>query len=644
MIREVWGNRTVSDDAINRCVSILRTLLSPSDKNAYIETVVRRGFISHFPDAPDDVQPPAKRSRRLSAVVFTALALAIFVVVYFATRDFSVPSPEILETPGDGLPMVAVLPFDYSGFEEDGEFFANGILDDLLTQLAQLESMRVISRTSVQDYRGTQLNIREIGRELGADAILEGSIQAVDQQIRINMQLIDARTDAHLWAQRYDRELLPANIFAVQSEIARAVSTAMHATLTTQDAEQLAILPTNNMAAYRAYHRAMEIRDTQGVDAPGYIAALEESVTLDTEFVRAWAELAGYLSFQNFSIQEDESILRIERILEHIQDLAPDSADYLIAQSYYTYYVLRDYEKALQLILRAQSLKPSDVRVLELKSNIQRRLGDFSGKIESTRQARTLDPRNRVWTAIIVNNLMLAHRYEEARREIENAPFRSLGLASHQSFLEIGNLQDIRQRPGVLMALQAEYETQTHPYDLWDAHIAAREYEMAAQYLDVLKTTGLDIYFPTVTGISQISSNAIISYWFTQDGNRLNPLLTQARTSLEERRDEDGEYLHRNQYLALAVVTAAEGDKAETERLVRTWMRLAIDDLASLANIRHYACRVLGMAGSAAAVECIRTALIEPSRVAPFYEPYLPYYDSIREEPEFIGLLAEIGE
>ena len=135
----------------------------------------------------------------------------------------------------------------------------------------------------------------------------------------------------------------------------------------------------------------------------------------------------------------------------------------------------------------------------------------------------------------------------------------------------------------------------------------------------------------------------IITYWLLQNTDRLDQLLIEARNKLDTARDSDGNYIDKNQNLTEAFVSAAEGNRQETERLVRAWMRHAGEDLAELATKRHFSCRALGMAGAtAAAIECIRTSLVEPSYVMPFQEPFLPYYDLIREQPEFLSMLAEI--
>ena len=168
-----------------------------------------------------------------------------------------------------GPPMVAVLPFTAIGTTDDSAFFATGVHDDRLTQLAQQPSMRVISRTSVLEYKDTQKNIREIGAELGADAVLEGGIQTAGDRIRINAQLIDARTDEHLWAETFDRELTASNIFDVQTEIARAIASALHGTLASDTATGNGLIPTSNMAARTCWRKRSGSSRTSPLSRPG---------------------------------------------------------------------------------------------------------------------------------------------------------------------------------------------------------------------------------------------------------------------------------------------------------------------------------------------------------------------------------------
>ncbi len=644
LIAAVWDERIVSDDAVNRCISILRHMLSPDDQNAYIETVVRRGYISHFPASPAEKPHTVQSPRRRNYLILAAFVSLTAIIFYSAVERFTYTPAEVQVEQREGLPMVAVLPFTSSGFAGDSEFFANGIHDDLLTQLAQLQSIRVISRTSVLEYQDSNRNIREIGQELGADAILEGGIQRIGNKIRINAQLIDTHSDTHLWAGQYDRELQPANIFDVQTDITRAIASALQATLTEQDTAQLSVLPTENMAAYRAYHRAMEIRGSKQMGDPTYIAVLEEAVNLDPKFVRAWAEIVGTLSLENFSLQNPESIQRIEQILENIRTLAPKSADYLIAQAFYTYYILRDYDQAYQLVTRAQKLRPSDELVVELKSWIERRLGDFEAMTESRRLSQKLDPRNPRWTIGLVRILMMTHHYDEASQEIENSPFQKFELSVLNSILQLREHQDPGRWLAALTALQEEFENVSNPLDLWDAHIAKRDYAAAEKLFSGVSAVRQFSGHWTTAERWGVDIYSIINYWFLQASDRLDPLLIQGRLKLDERRDSDDDFLIDMEYLLImAFLSAAEGNTQETEHLIRAWQRAATEDLATLANLRHYSCRALGMAAATtAAVQCIRTGLVEPSLVMPFMEPYLPYYDLIRDEPEFVGLLADI--
>ena len=540
-------------------------------------------------------------------------------------------------------PMLAVLPFVSTGPGGDSEILASRIHDDLLTQLAGLQSIRVIARTSVAEYKDTVKNIGEIGKELHADAILEGSVQSTGDRILVNVQLIDAKTAKHLWTETYDRESSPASIFDVQTEIARAITSALRVTLTAQDATQLAAIPTENVAAYEAYHRALEIRDSAGIEEAAYRQALEEAVAQDPTFTRAWAELEGSLSFEYFRQKDPGLLQRAEQILDRIQTLAPKSGDYLIAQAYYNYYVLKNYDRALQIITQAQDMMPSDVRLVELKSWIQRRQGDSDGRVESLRLAHTLDPRNPRRTNSLVIDLMLTHRYEDAQVEIENSALQDFELSYWYNFLLLREHRDLGRWAEGVTKLQEESDGAGGLGATWEARIATRDYAAAEQLVDDMQeriTPGED-----PTSLSEKKLDQIITYSLMQQSDRLAELLIQARSILEKNRNSDGDLHPGDLNLEMAFVTAAEGNAEETERLVQRWRLGAAKDLAELTNYRQYSCQALGIAGAtAAAVECIRTGLVEPSMVMPFMEPFLPYYDSMREDPLFVDLLADLDD
>lgn len=593
--------------------------------------------------------PGTGRKLDIALLLMLAIAIGLFVEQRInsgervATTSATEPVAE-----RSGPPMLAVLPFVSASLEGESAFFAVGVHDDLLTQLAQIHSLRVISRTSVLEYRDTVLNIRDIGKALGADAILEGGVQSAGNRIRINAQLIDAKTDEHLWAQTFDRELSPANIFDVQTEIARAITTALRSTLTEQDAAQLSVIPTENMAAYRAYHRAMEIRDDSlsAFDQPAYREALEEAVALDPTFTRAWAELVGTLSYQVFFNDTDPEVTRrAEEALEIIRSIAPNSADHLVGQAYYAYYVLRAYDKALQLVVRAGDMRPSDVRIMELKSWIERRQGNFDGRIETIRKIVKLDPRNSNYAALLINDFMLTHRYDEAKELLDESDFQGREFSYWKILFQFREHEDLGRWAADLKSHQEEFAADSTPYYLWELHIARRDYAGAEELLPELRESpvlGDDVQ----PYLSSREAGTIITYWMQGPSDRLSESLIEARLHLDEHRNSDGEFVFNDINSDMALVAAAEGNREEVERLLRQRWRPGIeDDLAERLLDLRYSCQVLGMVGAAAAaVDCIRSALEEPSAVIQFVEPYLPYYDAIREEPEFVKMMAEFAE
>jgi TolB-like protein len=595
-------------------------------------------------DADESTHVPATgRQLNIAMVVMFAVAIGFFVAGRLS-KDIG----DDQVTARDGPPMVAVLPFAAVGGGEDSIFFAAGVHDDLLTQLAQQPSMRVISRTSVLEYKDTQKNIREIGEELRADAILEGGVQSAGDRIRINAQLIDARTDEHLWAETFDRELTASNIFDVQTEIARAIASALHGTLGEPAGTEAGLIPTKNMAAYRLYHEALAMRHS-GFDATSYQAhsheeyrgLLREAAELDPAYTRPQAELVGSLALASFGRENQASTAEAEQVLANIATVAPGSADHLIAQAYYTYYIIEDYDLAHEIASQAQTLKPSDPRLAEIKSWIERRQGDYDAMIESQRLARALDPRNKRWTGTIVWNLTLDHRYDEAWAEYETIDEPGYLVSTNGAVLRMREHRDFGRLAADFRALYDEFDGDFPIQDLVWFRTANREYAVAAELLDQIPDPAEGLQWRI--GLSGKMQLELQIRWFLGQSDRLEVLVSEGRESLGNL-TPDGDLGVAQAMLGEAYLAAVQGDTAETVRLVRGWNRDgASKDTPERAGRQHTACQVLGMAGAAEdAVACIRTGLAKPSMVTPFMEPYLPHYDSIRDEPVFVELLAEL--
>jgi TolB-like protein len=325
-----------------------------------------------------------------------------------ATDDRAVPPVE---------KSIAVLPFTNRSNSDDDLFFTDGIHDDLLTQLAKIHKLKVISRTSVMEYRGTTKNMKDIGAELGVSTILEGGIQKVGNRVRINTQLIDVETDQHLWAETFDRELTAENIFDIQSEIAQEVVRAVTIELTPEELESLTIVPTQNLEAYESFLRGREIYYGVNYSAEKERRSrpwLEKAVQLDPDYVEALAllsQLYGQLLWRGI----DTSPAMLEKyraILDRAKMLNSRSPSVLLASANYLYRVEYDYAQSLILIEEALQIAPGNSEAWSDRGSSLRRLGRWDEAIESYRKSLELDPANRSNKALMVETMESIHDWE----------------------------------------------------------------------------------------------------------------------------------------------------------------------------------------------------------------------------------------
>jgi len=280
------------------------------------------------------------------------------------------------------------------------------------------------------------------------------------------------------------------------------------------------------------------------------------------------------------------------------------------------------------------------VGLLELKSWIERRQGDFAAKVETVRLCRKLDPGNPRWTASLVVALMTAHRYDDARDETEISSSPDLEIEYWRSVLDLREHRDLGRWMSEVEALNKKSGGLIPPQIMWDARVANREYGAAEELLSQMQEGPV----PAGSGISGKQHRQIVTNFFLQDRERLANALAEARAAMEKSEDADGDFSDPDAIFSMAFITAAEGNATETERLMSRWWLATEHDRTRQAMEHDQACRALGMAGAtAAAVDCIRSGLARPSVVKPFMEPYLPYYDSMRDEPAFTALLSEIG-
>jgi TolB-like protein/Tfp pilus assembly protein PilF len=293
---------------------------------------------------------------------------------------------------------IAVMPFENRSEDKANAYFADGIQEEILTLLSKIADLKVISRTSTQQYQSRPRNLSEIGKQLGVATILEGSVQKVADQVRVNVQLLNARTDSHVWAETYDRKL--TDIFSVESEIAKGIAESLQAKLTGREEQALAVKPTNNLEAYDAYLRglAFATRSHYTIDALlKAISFFERAVQLDPNFALAWARLSRGHAALYFVPGGDITAARragAKKALENAQKLQPSSPETQLALGYYQYHVLRDYELAKTTFGLVGKMLPGSSEVPAALAFVARREGHCDESIVYSEQALALDPRN----------------------------------------------------------------------------------------------------------------------------------------------------------------------------------------------------------------------------------------------------------
>jgi TolB-like protein len=366
------------------------------------------------------------------------LALAATALLVGGVAEFALKAAR--QDDIEAVPSLAVLPFANLARSAPAEPFVEGVHDDLLTQLSKIGTLRVISRTSVQGYRETTKNLREIAAELGVSHVLEGGVQRAGDQVRINVQLIDARTDEHVWAETYNRTLTVANVFAIQSEIATAIARVMRARLSPEVQRSIAERPTESLEAYDHYQRGMAYfrRTLVAGDVLQAAREFESAVAIDPAFSDAWARLAIARLTLSWEFGHTDEVPAAEAAVGRAEALAPDRLMTHVARGYHHYYGRRAYDAALTAFARAEAVSPGDPEALLPAGWTLRRMGRFEEALAKFHAAHDRDPRN--WDNVLASlaqTLLILGRFEEARRHMEMAITIAPDLAAGHSNLAL---------------------------------------------------------------------------------------------------------------------------------------------------------------------------------------------------------------
>src|SRR6184192_2456254 len=369
---------------------------------------------------PQKFETVQKRRARMrwAGVAVALLVLAAIIAAFVLLLHRPARSP--LAIAGKSI---AVLPFENLSRDADNAYFADGIQDEILTRLSKIADLKVISRTSTQHYKSAPGNLFEIAKQLGVTHVLEGSVQKSGDAVRVNVQLIKAANDSHVWADTFDRKL--TDIFSVESEVAKAIADQLRAKLTGEEEQVIAAKPTDNPEAYDAYLRGLAYTLKTSNNPANTLAAqkyLREAVRLDPKFALAWALLSnvnarGYLvgSLQPTVALREEA----RQAAETAFTLQSNLGEAILAKGYYHYACLKDYEVALRYFEQARQFLPNSSRIPESLAYVTRRQGEWARSESYFNEAERLDPHN-VW--LLTNHAFsytVLRRFPEALRKFD---------------------------------------------------------------------------------------------------------------------------------------------------------------------------------------------------------------------------------
>jgi len=548
---------------------------------------------------------------------------------------------------------IAVLPFESLSEDKANGYFADGIQDQILTGLAKIGDLKVISRTSTQKYASRPENLSQIARELGVAHILEGSVQRAGNQVRINVQLIEAATDSHLWAETYDRSL--DNVFEVESEVAQRIAESLAANLSRGERAALAEQPTKVAAAYDAYLRGIAfnanvVQTRQQADA--ILGAYREAVRLDPEFALAWAQLAresfrtGWVGLDPSGKLQAEGVKALARATE----LAPGSPQTEIARGVHMYYVQRDFAGALAVMNSLKPRLPNDFNVWMWAGYLSRRVGKFDESIDDFERAHALSPNDGnvayhlAVTVITSGDCQRGVRYLDTALKL--APDNTHAVAMKMQcawaqgdlpraskYLDAANasLPVVQGLRGVQLLMEHKY-----------AAAAAELQRASAGNDDTLIDSFLGGYLP-----ARIEYRLQLALALQRAGDTAQAQATYRQVQDEATRAlaaKPDRYVETGWRSALGLALAGLGEREAASAQGRKVVALVPESADRLEGPgwTYYYARILALNGDAAgAVPVLRHLLQTPSALLSAENLRIdPAWDDIRDDPGFKALLA----
>jgi TolB-like protein/Flp pilus assembly protein TadD len=543
----------------------------------------------------------------------------------------------------DQRASIAVLPFENLSPDASDAHFADGVHDEIISQLGKIGALKVISRTSVMEYKGQARNLRHIAQELGVANILEGTVRRAGDRVRITAQLIDARYDEHLWAENYQREL--HDIFAIQSDIAHQIASALHAALTPEETERIDARPTDNLEAYDAYLKGWRYGEEWSSEESIRLALqmFERAIALDPDFAIAHASVAyGHLALYGLGHDRvEDRVIAARRALDRAMVIKPDLAFGRVARGYYYIWVEPDRERALGELLAGAAASPNDSDVWVAIGDLETKAGRAEEALAAYRRAVELDPRN----ANVIWSLAYTYTWLRRCREAEPLYERALALAPHRNALywfkannEIlwrGDLESAR----ATLERMPERRDSWWPWYWWELMRLERRFEDA---LEMLSASSLDV----VSGPLEFAPRALLEgqlLYALGDTEEARERFEAARSILEAEADERPDDARVRSSLGIAYAGLGRVDAAVREGELGVELAPIEAQHMDIGPMRvEYLATIYAMVGQPEpAIQQLELLLSIPSFISVAQLRIDHRFDTLRDHPRFQAMLAK---
>ena len=601
----------------------------------------------------EDVDLTTQTGTRSRAWIYIVIVGALLSLSLFFLGRFTASTKQngATEVPAKSI---AVLPFENLSRDPDNAFFADGVQDEILTDLARIADLKVISRTSVMHYKsGIARNLREIGEQLGVAHVLEGSVQRSKNRVRVNAQLVDARTDRHLWGQTYDRDL--ADVFAIQSEIAKTIADQLRAKLSPSEKSAIERPPTSDITAFDYYAHAKNLFLTafgSSTGRPGLLQAadlLNQAVARDPAFFEAYCQLA-FTEINIYGLLHIPTHLaQAETALQAASRLRPDAGETHLARARNLYWGYLDYDGALRELEIARQSLPGEDWVFSLKGYIERRQGRWEESISNLERAIELDPRNVLTLQQTALSYLYLRRYAEEKSTLQrilafepNDPVTKVSRA----FVELDSKADTRPLHEVIDSIRDKNPAALPEVaDYW-LLCALAEHDGAAAKNALVALgenqaslgPGANVFFnrPFMEGV--------IARLAKDDAKAKAAVFTAALADQEKIIQAQPNY--GPTLCVLGLIDAALGRKEEALREGRRAVDLCPiekDALRGIAMVKYLAMIAAWVGDKDLACEELAIAIRKPSDLSYGQLKLMPLWDALRSDPCFDKIVASLA-